>query len=188
MAFCFLLIKNNRKEEINLKTPILRGDIFSAYLSPVIGREQAGTRPVLVIQNNKGNEYSPTIIVAALTSTDKHNKLPTHVALDDGFLKKKSTIMLEHIRTLDKNRLGDYIGSLNESTMNDVDQALAISIGLEIKVEELMILSLCPTCANHFYNSGYIIKKLNPKQEIKDTCTYCNSRQGYNFAVRKRVT
>ena len=110
---------------------IKRGDIYYADLRYVMGSEQGGIRPVLIIQNDVGNHYSPTVIVAAITSRKK-KRFPTHVRLfrQEG-LYKTSVVMLEQIRTIDRSRLGDYMGSLDESAMTAVDVALAISIGIE---------------------------------------------------------
>jgi len=111
---------------------VKRGDIFYADLSPVIGSEQGGIRPVLVVQNDVGNKYSPTIIVSAITSQINKAKLPTHVeinALEYG-LTKDSVVLLEQIRTIDKRRLREKLGHLDEEMMNKVDDALLISFGL----------------------------------------------------------
>ena len=110
---------------------LFRGDIYYADLSPVVGSEQGGVRPVLVIQNNVGNHYSPTVIVAAITSRmDKHT-LPTHVFLGNGYgLQRNSTAMLEQIRTIDKTRLKEYIGHLDYKDMERVDVSLVISMGM----------------------------------------------------------
>jgi len=111
---------------------VKRGDIFYADLSPVIGSEQGGIRPVLVVQNDVGNKYSPTIIVAAITSQINKAKLPTHVeisALEYG-LTKDSVVLLEQIRTIDKRRLREKIGHFDEEMMNKVNDALMISFGL----------------------------------------------------------
>lgn len=111
---------------------IKRGDIFYADLSPVIGSEQGGVRPVLVVQNDIGNKYSPTIIAAAITSQINKAKLPTHIeinAMDYG-LQKDSVILLEQIRTIDKKRLREKIGHLDDELMEKVNEALSISFGL----------------------------------------------------------
>jgi len=114
------------------KVNIRRGDIFYADLSPVLGCEQGGVRPVLVIQNDIGNKYSPTLIVAAITSKPKR-ELPTHVeVLSIEALQKNSVVLLEQIRTIDRIRLLEYIGSLSRIRMLLVDRALAISVGLTI--------------------------------------------------------
>jgi mRNA interferase MazF len=111
---------------------IKRGDIFYADLSPVIGSEQGGVRPVLVVQNDIGNKYSPTIIAAAITSQINKAKLPTHIEINaqDYGLQKDSVILLEQIRTIDKKRLREKIGHLDEELMEKVNEALSISFGL----------------------------------------------------------
>jgi mRNA interferase MazF len=111
---------------------VKRGDIFYGDLSPVIGSEQGGIRPVLVIQNDIGNKYSPTVIVAAITSQINKAKLPTHVELaaESYGITKDSVILLEQVRTIDKKRLKEKIGHLSDELMKQVDVALQISFGL----------------------------------------------------------
>lgn len=111
---------------------VRRGDIFYADLSPVIGSEQGGVRPVLVVQNDVGNKYSPTIIIAAITSQINKAKLPTHVEItgQEYGLPKDSVVLLEQVRTIDKKRLREKIGRFDEEMMRYVDDALKISIGL----------------------------------------------------------
>lgn len=115
-----------------MERTIKRGDIFYADLNPVIGSEQGGTRPVLVISNDIGNRHSPTVIVAAITSrVHTKVKLPTHTAVNDfEGLDKDSIILLEQIRTIDKQRLKQHMGMMPENIMARVDKALAISISL----------------------------------------------------------
>ncbi len=111
---------------------VKRGDVYYADLSPVVGSEQGGTRPVLIIQNDIGNRFSPTVIVAAITAQIQKAKLPTHVEIDAkkyGF-ERDSVILLEQIRTIDKQRLTDKITHLDELMMKKVDNALQISMGL----------------------------------------------------------
>ncbi|MCS1352139.1 type II toxin-antitoxin system PemK/MazF family toxin [Mechercharimyces sp. CAU 1602] len=111
---------------------VKRGDVYFADLSPVVGSEQGGVRPVLVIQNNIGNRFSPTVIVAAITAQIQKAKLPTHVEIDakaNGF-DRDSVILLEQIRTIDKQRLTDKITSLDDEMMEFVNEALQISLGL----------------------------------------------------------
>lgn len=111
---------------------VKRGDVFFADLSPVVGSEQGGVRPVLIIQNDIGNRFSPTVIVAAITAQIQKAKLPTHVELEakrHGF-DRDSVILLEQIRTIDKQRLTDKITHLDEETMAKVDEALMISLAL----------------------------------------------------------
>lgn len=112
--------------------PIKRGDIYYADLSPVVGSEQGGTRPVLVLQNDIGNQYSPTTIVAAITSQIEKAKLPTHIEMQAGKvgLEKDSVILLEQLRTIDKSRLLEKVSSLDSELMARVDEAVEISLGL----------------------------------------------------------
>lgn len=109
-----------------------RGDIFYADLSPVIGSEQGGIRPVLIVQNDVGNRFSPTVIAAAITSQKDKTKLPTHIQLhsSQSGLAKESIVLLEQIRTLDKRRLKECMGRLDDDSMHRIDQALSISFGL----------------------------------------------------------
>ena len=108
-----------------------RGDVYYADLSPVVGSEQGGTRPVLIIQNNIGNKYSPTVIVVAITSKIDKSKVPTHASIGkDKGLTENSVALLEQIRTIDKQRLTDKITHLNDDLMEKVDDALKISLGI----------------------------------------------------------
>ncbi len=110
---------------------VKRGELYYADLSPVVGSEQGGVRPVLVVQNDVGNKYSPTVIAAAVTSKINKAKLPTHIELPSSSfgLQKDSVILLEQIRTLDKRRLKERIGELSTATMTKVDKAILISLG-----------------------------------------------------------
>jgi mRNA interferase MazF len=130
------------KIELKAKNPLLkgiqkmiqvkRGDIFYADLSPVIGSEQGGLRPVLIIQNDVGNRYSPTVIAAAITSRMGKTRMPTHIDIhaERVGLAKDSVILLEQIRTLDKKRLKEKLGHLDDGMMNSVNSAIAVSFGL----------------------------------------------------------
>ena len=112
---------------------IKRGDMFYADLSPVIGSEQGGVRPVLIIQNDTGNKYSPTVIAAAITSQTGKNKLPTHIeiGLENGGLKSDSVILAEQIRTIDKSRLKEKIGHIDDTQIiSKLNNALGVSFGL----------------------------------------------------------
>ncbi len=115
-----------------MDTNVKRGDIYYADLSPVVGSEQGGTRPVLIVQNDTGNRYSPTVIAAAITSQTGKNRLPTHIALagHDVGLTKDSVVLLEQIRTIDKRRLREHMGHIDADLMNRVDSAIAVSFGL----------------------------------------------------------
>jgi len=111
---------------------VKRGEIYYADLSPAVGSEQGGIRPVLIVQNNIGNRYSPTVIVAAITTQINKAKLPTHIEVKapDYGLAKDSVILLEQIRTIDKKRLQQRLGRMDEDAMTEVNQALMISVGL----------------------------------------------------------
>ncbi len=112
---------------------IKRGDIFYADLSPVVGSEQGGIRPVLIVQNDVGNKYSPTVIAAAITSQQFKTRMPTHISVNASVcgLSKDSVVLLEQIRTLDKKRLREKMGNLPETDMDRIDDALSVSIGLK---------------------------------------------------------
>ena len=112
---------------------IKRGDIYYADLSPVVGSEQGGIRPVLIVQNNIGNRYSPTVIAAAITSQQSKANLPTHIPIvaDNCGLAKDSVVLLEQIRTIDKRRLKERMGAVDESSMSRVNNAISISFGLQ---------------------------------------------------------
>ncbi|MDR1668560.1 MAG: type II toxin-antitoxin system PemK/MazF family toxin [Oscillospiraceae bacterium] len=112
---------------------VRRGDIYYADLSPVVGSEQGGIRPVLIVQNNVGNRHSPTVIAAAITSQIGKARLPTHIELSARTygLSRDSVVLLEQVRTIDKKRLKERMGRLDESLMTQVDSALAVSFGLE---------------------------------------------------------
>ncbi|MEE1187261.1 MAG: type II toxin-antitoxin system PemK/MazF family toxin [Acutalibacteraceae bacterium] len=111
---------------------IRRGDIYYADLSPVVGSEQGGVRPVLIVQNDVGNKYSPTVIAAAITSQREKATLPTHIKLnaDDSGLAKDSIVLLEQVRTIDKKRLKEKMGTLDTDSMNQINEALSVSFGL----------------------------------------------------------
>ena len=119
-------------ESLKSDKQILRGDIYYADLSPVLGSEQGGMRPVLVVQNDTGNKFSPTNIVCAITSQLTKARLPTHIEVNKGQfgLPKDSVILLEQIRTIDKRRLKDIVGHLDNNYLNKVDKALIVSLGL----------------------------------------------------------
>ena len=122
-----------------MDTSVRRGDIFYADLSPVVGSEQGGVRPVLIIQNDMGNRHSPTVIAAAITSQLNKAKLPTHIELLDPHcgLTKDSVVLLEQIRTLDKRRLRERMGRLDEEKMAQVDTAIAVSFGPRSRTREV---------------------------------------------------
>lgn len=124
---------------------VRRGDVYLADLDPAIGCEQGGIRPVLVLQNDIGNLYSPTTIVAAVTAKQTKKKLPVHTPISACMLRTDSTLLLEQIRTIDKCRLQAYLGSINQKEMRDIDRALKLSIGL-----------IPPTAVRKKYSKKYI--------------------------------
>lgn len=114
-----------------MRKAIRRGDLFYADLNPVVGSEQGGIRPVLVVQNDVGNHFSPTVVAAAITSRKAKNSLPTHILLENvPGLAPTSLLLLEQLRTIDRKRLRGYIGRISKEKMLEIDAALAISIGI----------------------------------------------------------
>ena len=130
---------------------VRRGDIYYADLSPVVGSEQGGLRPVLIVQNDIGNRYSPTVIAAAITSRMSKTRLPTHIDIYAGEvgLQKDSVILLEQIRTLDKRRLKEKMGHLDDAMMHHVNTAIAISFGLGTPEEDAAARSMIRTISHH---------------------------------------
>ena len=124
---------------------VKRGDVYLADLNPAIGCEQGGIRPVLVLQNDIGNLYSPTTIVAAVTAKQTKKKLPVHTPISACMLRTDSTLLLEQIRTIDKCRLKGYLGSISQKEMRDIDRTLKLSIGL-----------IPPAAARKKYSRKYI--------------------------------
>lgn len=124
----------------NQQSIVRRGEIYYADLSPVVGSEQGGMRPVLIVQNDVGNRYSPTVIAAAITSQQNKARLPTHIEIEARTygLTKNSVVLLEQVRTLDKRRLRERMGCLDEKAMQRVDGAIAISLGLRSERETTM--------------------------------------------------
>ena len=122
------ITKTVRPNEVTVR----RGEIYYADLSPVVGSEQGGVRPVLIVQNDVGNRFSPTVIAAAITSQHDKADLPTHIEVDaqGSGLVKDSVILLEQVRTLDKKRLREKMGHVEERVMEKVDLAIAVSFGL----------------------------------------------------------
>ena len=123
---------NQRNPRSVIDVTVKRGDIYYADLSPVVGSEQGGIRPVLIVQNDVGNRYSPTVIAAAITSQKEKSKLPTHIEINSQAcgLSRDSVVLLEQIRTIDKKRLKEKMGRLDDGSMGQVNHALSISFGL----------------------------------------------------------
>ena len=163
-----------------------RGDVFSADLGAGIGSEQQGVRPVIVIQNDVGNQHSPTVIVAPMTTQGrKKHELPTHCFFDtvEG-LNEPSMAILEQIRTIDKKRLSKKLGRLTDSQMEEINQGLLVSLGYTRAKPKALEVCLCHRCMGYFYDtSKYIVRRKNPYQEIKGDCTYCNYGKGYDYLI-----
>ena len=125
-------VGKNKNKGVILKMNVKRGDIYYADLSPVVGSEQGGVRPVLIVQNDVGNKYSPTVIAAAITSQQDKSRLPTHISVNGNAcgLSKDSVVLLEQVRTLDKQRLKERMGNLSTTDMNKINKALTVSFGL----------------------------------------------------------
>ena len=175
-----------------MQNPVKRGDIYYADLSPVVGSEQGGMRPVLIVQNDTGNHFSPTVIVAAVTSkADSKAKLPTHFALE-GFTQVSSLVLCEQVRTLDKQRLGEYVGRLTQKELQQLDYALAVSFGLrrphkkqkEKARKSSLTMTLCTSCADAFcWDGEHTLKRVDTVSPVKDLCTFCGQRYGYEYRV-----
>lgn len=117
-----------------MRKAIRRGDLFYADLNPVVGSEQGGIRPILIIQNDVGNHHSPTVVAAAITTRKAKNNMPTHILLNDvPELASNSLLLLEQLRTIDRKRLHGYIGRISKEKMQEIDVALAISVGLNLQ-------------------------------------------------------
>ena len=115
-----------------MKKQILRGELYYADLEPVIGSEQGGERPVVILQNNKGNQHSPTVIVAPLTTQKIKPRLPTHVMVSSSGLRSSSLVLLEQIRTIDKQRMRNHIGTVTDDEMQEIEKAVLASVGIEL--------------------------------------------------------
>lgn len=172
------------KKLLNMKKTIKRGEIYYANLDPTVGSEQKGNRPVVICQNEVGNKHSPTVVVAPITAKLIKNPLPTHVKLYSGKcgISQDSIILTEQIRTIDRLRLGNYIGALDDKAMERLDKALSVSIGI---IEKPLILSLCHRCESNFRNAGYILVKRG-WQEHKEACNLCHTGMGLDFVVFNR--
>jgi len=171
---------------------ISRGDIYYADLNPVIGSEQGDNRPVLVVQNNVGNKYSPTIVVAPITCKLTKRPLPTHVIIPyTSGLDADSLALMEQIRTIDRSRLNEYIGRIDRGVQSKVDYALAVCVGIDgnkrVKSStpikpKILALCLCLRCEGDFIESGYVLVKKG-WQDVKKVCYFCGMRQGLVFGV-----
>ena len=167
---------------------IKRGDVYIADLESIVGSEQGGVRPVLVVQNDLGNKSGSTVIVAAMTTSSKKSNLPTHVVFDNvKKLERETTVLLEQIRTIDKNRLKSYIVTLNEANMRKIDAALLISMGLNDIVHMPFQMFLCTECALRLsYSREYVTRRVDGDTR-KERCMHCTQREGFNFEIYKKM-
>ena len=174
---------------------IKRGDIFYADLRPVVGSEQGGIRPVLIIQNDVGNAQSPTVIIASITSKLDKPSQPTHVAVGTSCgLHMDSIVLMEQIRTIDKRRLGKPIGMLDKNQIKAIDKAISASVSNDVikrMFTEKDIQVLCPACAAKLRESGeYIVLRADPFQIEREACSICNKPDGipdgYDYFVKKK--
>ena len=167
---------------------IKRGEIYYANLNPVVGSEQGDTRPVLVVQNNMGNKYSPTVVVAPITCNLNKKPLPTHVKIPASCgLTTDSLTLVEQIRTIDRSRFDGYIGRIDSRVQTKIDTALAVCVGIEkhrASKGELLVLCLCKRCENDFTDSGcHLVKK--GWQDVKQLCDFCKVKNGFVFGIIK---
>ena len=170
-----------------MKNGINRGDIYYANLDPSLGSEQDGIRPVLIVQNSLGNRHSPTTIVAPITSKQKAF-LPTHLAvIDHEGIESGAVILLEQIRTIDKSRIGKFIGKLDSNLLNQVSQGLSVSLGIRPPHSEASLeMTLCNRCADAYRDTKeYKLRRIEQGQQIKEPCILC-TRPGYDYELTRK--
>ena len=170
-------------------TKLRRGDIYYANLNPVVGSEQGDTRPVLCVQNNAGNTHSPTVVVVPLTRKVKKGRLPTHVRIPQSCgLDADSLALAEQIRTIDRSRLGNYVGRIDGGLQAAIDKALSVSVGLSTdgkQRKQIVTLTLCPRCQSGIERSGYLLVRRG-WQEHREDCCFCQAGKGWAFGVFDR--
>ena len=163
------------------QTYVKRGDLYYADFNNSVGSEISGVHPVVILQNNKGNYHSPTVIVAVISSQIKKEYLPTHVLLKTGPCSK-SMVQTEQLYTIDKSRLLKHIGTLDEASLKTVEKAVLKSLGLMGK--EPILLSLCPKCLRDFRSvPGHSAWLADPLQVIAGTCCYCGAPKSFDYWV-----
>lgn len=162
-----------------------RGEIYYIDFGDGVGSEQRGYRPAVIISNNIGNRNSTTVIVAAITTLRPNKvKLPTHVYVGtETGLDNPSIILLEQIRTISKERVSDYVGTLSEGQIKALWRALVISMGETSGDDNNIVMCLCKRCADNFRAMGTYRLLCVGKDQKKDTCTYCNYRKGYDYEL-----
>ena len=173
------------------KNLIKRGSLFYCGLPKKKGSIQRKKRPVMIVQNDVGNIYSPTVIVAPITSVLKKQNIPTHIPIGSEFgLLNDSILLIEQLTTVDKKCIYDFIGVASKEFMRQVDKAIAVSVG----ITETFNLSeftacLCPNCLQYFFSShNYEILRTDKFQKEKSLCTYCRQEEGYNYIISERKT
>ena len=163
-----------------------RGDVYFADLGSGIGSEQQGERPVIIIQNDEGNQHSPTVVIAPMTTQglEKH-PLPTHCYFQkvDG-LAMPSMAIAEQIRTIDKVRMLKKLGHLTDDQMEEINQAILVCLGYTKAKPKALEMCLCRKCLSNFIASGkYIVRRENPFQSFRSECTYCSTGLGYDYQI-----
>ena len=176
-----------------MKQTYLRGELYYADLGKGVGSEQNGYCPVVIIQNDVGNKFSPTTIVAPVTTDhDSKAKLPTHCHIgEENGLEAPSVILLEQIRTIEKMRLTSYVGRLDNGQIRRLNYALAVSVGLNESDENQIQICLCSTCARQFACMGvFSLDQRIRGQKAMELCSACGQRPGvdYTMILRKRGT
>jgi mRNA interferase MazF len=162
---------------------IYRGEIYYAELSPAIGSEQDGYRPVLIIQNDSANRHSPTTQIIPITTKLKKATLPIHIYIAKRCgLETDSIALAEQLRTIDKSRIGEYVGGITAGELLLVEKALIISLGLKSEKGVIQDLTLCPRCKSNFEFAGRLLIKRG-WQEVKETCDYCQVALGVSYGV-----
>ena len=169
------------------------GEIYYCDLGAAKGSVQSKMRPVMIVQNNVGNENGPTTVVAAISSVMKKMYLPTHIPLGpECGLREQSIVMLEQIRTIDTKDLMDHVGAINDkATIEAIKRGIAIEMGvIECpKPSQKLILSLCPRCRSSYLNiPGNRIRRVDPFQENKEPCDMCQRAFGFDYYIKKRPT
>ena len=162
-----------------------RGDMYFTDFGIGLGSEQMGYRPAVIIQNNTGNIYSSTVIVAAITSKKlQRASLPTHYLLGaESGLEAPSIILLEQIRTVSKERLDKYIGKLSQRHLQGLNHALEISVGLITPGQKNLVMCLCKICAENLRAANKYNLRRTGRNSRKETCTYCNHRAGFDYEL-----
>lgn len=162
---------------------VYRGEVYFASFAHTTGAEIFGSHPVVIVQNDIGNYYSSTIIGVVLTSSNKKERMPTHVILEEpGSPCNGSMAMAEQIFTIDKQRLRGYVGRLSESSMKRIDEAVRQSLSLNCK--EPTMMCLCPKCVRAFEElPHHSVRRVDWRQQTKDICTYCGAGMGYDYWI-----